>query len=310
MVASSNRKSSSSKKKSKASNVKVTKMEPKPVSKTMLGASFTRLRPITIESGWLTRVNIVGDGTIELKNSWTDFILTLLGLIYSNNQDKFMRVLADNNVLSDGVNINTTLIKYPEVSEVKYEVYKLNNSPYYIEFRQDGEDYIHAIKGLLRALKIDTKNISFDIEPLNITLNGVNTTYKDVEQLIITEKLTSLLNKNKLDIDITALTVFGYKQKVKSTSQALILFMTWALASYGKTLEDAGVKHSLAGVGMTTASNIDMYSEGFTTVKIGNKYLYCCEDNVSILKYLSNVALNIGISTELIEIEYKVLELI
>ena len=221
-----------------------------------------------------------------------------------------MRVLADNNVLSDGVNINTTLIKYPEVSEVKYEVYKLNNSPYYIEFRQDGEDYIHAIKGLLRALKIDTKNISFDIEPLNITLNGVNTTYKDVEQLIITEKLTSLLNKNKLDIDITALTVFGYKQKVKSTSQALIMFMTWALASYGKALEDAGVKHSLAWVGMTTASNIDMYSEGFTTVKIGNKYLYCCEDNVSILKYLSNVALNIGISTELIEIEYKILELI
>lgn len=305
----SKNKANSSKRKSKSSNVKVYKTEAKPVSKSMLGVSFSRLKPITIETGWLTRVSIVGDGIIDLNNSWEDFILTLLGLIYSEHPDKFMGILADNRVLSDGLNTNTKLINYPESANIKYEVYKLTNSPYYIEFRQDGIAYIQAIKGLLEALKINIKDISFDIEPLNIQVDGVNTTYKDIKQSTINETLASVIRKNNTDIDIISIKIFGYKQKVKSTQQALLMFMTWAEASYGTTLEKAGVDNSTPCVGMTTASHIDEYSDGFATAKIGSKYLYYCTDNSSILRYIGIVATSIGISPELIEVEYRQLEL-
>lgn len=294
---------------SKASGIKTSKAVTKPVDKAMIGASMQRLKPIIVETGWLTRVNIIGDGIIDLENSWTEFILWMLSLIYSRNRDKFMHLMAEYNVLSEGLQVSNGYIEYPECSEIKNEIYKLSDSEYYIEFRRSGASYIQALKGLLTILKVDLKEITFDIEPLNIKVEGVNTTYNDIKQVFVTETLENILNKRRFDIDITGLTVFGYKQKVVSAPQSLMIFMTWALSSYGSVLEEAGVRQSIAGVGLTTAAKIDEYAQGFSTMKIGEYYLYCCDDTTSVLKYLGNVALHIGIAHSLIEIEYKTLEL-
>lgn len=302
-----------SKKKSKKNKCKALALEK--VSSEIIGASIPMLNPVVVETGWLKSIQIVGDGKLEFNDSWAEWILLMISMVNSNYPDRLTSKLVDNNVLSDGVNIMTELVEYPLSDEVEYKTYKLPNSIYYVEIRNDGEAIIKAIKGLLAILAIPMKDVTVDIVPLNIKINGINTAYKDAKRIAKKDTLYDIIRKYHADqirtnaINISAITVFGYKQKTKGTMQALILFMTWAESSYGSTLELAGVRCSTDGVGLTTAHNIDEYGEGFTKVKIGKYYMYAANDNTTILNYIYNISIGIGLSPELIEIEYEIIEL-
>lgn len=276
---------------------------PSPVTTNRMGVKFSRLKGITIETGKLVRLNVTLNDkpySIEFTESWIELLQLLFGMVYEKNTTKFMSILADYNVLSNGIMVHKEVVSYPNTENVKYELYKLKNSPYYIEFRTTGNSYIKAIGGLLKAVGIELKNVSFDIVP-----STTEHQTQPKQTISNSSTLTELINAGKYEIRVTGLGIFGYEQPVKSTIQALIIFMTWANETYGEKLQQAGLSEAQDGVGLTTVSKIDEYGEGFTTYKLGNNYLYSCEDNYSILNYIYKVAVRLDFNTDLIIIQYN-----
>lgn len=304
------KKPSSKPKKSQPVVKKTKARDLKPVSEEKLGIPLRKVTRIMVETGWLNKITLDKEGELDTPDSWIGFVLLLLSMTYTSHKDRFMSLLVDNGVLSDGVNLVRELIQHPTSSNIKYAIYKLGDSPYYVEFRDDGSDILKAIKGLLKINKVNPDDITFDILPMEVNVGGINTTFKDVKKSVKNETLTSLYRANNLDIKATSITLFGYKQEVKSTTQALVAFMTWAISCYGETLEKAGIKNTTVEAGLTDEKGIEQYGNNFTIAKIGKYYLFASNNNANNLRYMMAVMLGVGISPDLVSIEYTTLELI
>lgn len=278
------------------------------IDKPLDGVLITQLTPELLASTWLTSVNIEGDGVTQLDNSWTDLILSLMGMLWQIRPQHFVRDLAKYNIVSDGVDVSRDIVKYPETSDIKYEIYKLNNvSGYYVEFRRYYTDYIAAIKGLLTALNINKSKIKFNLKPLD--KKGI-TEYSDVEQVEETTTLAELIDKNKSDFDIISISIFGNSQSVKSLQQALYIYIMWVKSVYGESVVEYGIHNSTAEVGITTPALVDKYDTRFQVFKLEDNYIYCTNNNKAILQFIEQTAISAGISPGLIEIKYRTLKLI
>lgn len=273
------------------------------INKPMNNVLITQLTPELLGCTWLSSVHIKGDGTVELDNSWVELILDFLGMLYESKPQFFMAELSRYNIISESINVMRDIVKYPESSEIKYEVFKLNKtSGYYVEFRHNYEDYIKAIRGLLKALKIDLSKISFNLKPITFS-NSDN-----VQQIIEEKTLAELIEKNKSDFDLTGISIFENKQTVESIGQAVYIFLIWAKTVYGDIVIDTVIHNNESEIGITTAAFIDKYDTRFNKIKFGDYYLYYTNNTKSILNFINQVAMSIGISPELIVLEYKTLQ--
>lgn len=291
---------------------KLTKID-KPINDVLI----TQLTPELLGSTWLRSVTIAGDGETELDNSWTDLILSLMGMLWNARPQHFVRDLTKYGVISDGIDVSRDIVTYTQSSDIEYEVYKLNRvSGYYVEFRRNYSDYIQAIKGLLLSLHIPFTGIKFNIKPIKTIENQtnhidikLNNNYSDVEQIQESKTIAELVEKNKSDFDIISISIFGNEQSVKSIQQALYIYIMWAKAVYGEGVIESGIHNSTAEVGITTPALIDNYDTRFETYKLENNYVYCTNNNKAIIQFIYETAIQVGISPGLISIQYKTLKI-
>lgn len=294
----------------------------KPITQPATNIPMTAIRSQAIETGWLEQVHIKGDGDIELTDSWIEFIMLMLGTIYSTNPEIFITRLVDHKVLSDSFEVTTKPVHYPESSEVKYAIYKLTDTPYYLEIHNNSEGIIESIIGLLRTLRINPSDVTVDIKPIerkrvgeSISTEPTITSYDDIKQIETTKTLYEIMRASNQagyglsEINISAITIFGYKQKAKSTTHAMHLFMIWSLQSYGKPLEQAAFKLSSDTIGLKNKHDIEEIIGGYEVIQLGENYIYTSGDNSSTLRFIYNIAMEVGLSPELIEITYKELKL-
>lgn len=273
------------------------------IDKPMQDVLITQLTPELLATTWLSSVFLKNDGVVELENSWTELILDFLGMLFERRPATFMAEISRYNIISDSVNIHREIIKYPESSEIEYELYKLNNiSGYYVEFRHDYSEYIRTIRKLLKALGIGESAIRFNIKPIELTDTG------NIAQIVSENTLSDLINQNKQTVDIVSIEIFGSEQSVKSMQQALYVFLMWAKTVYGDSTVDKAIHSNTAEVGVTTAAHIDEYDTRFKTYKLEDYYIYCSDNDRAILLFIYQTAMLIGISPDLIVIKHKILK--
>ena len=282
-----------------------------PVDKILKEIEFRRITAMNVETGWLDYVYIKDEGKLELKNSWDELVLLLLDMVYSRYPMKFMAVLADNCVLSNGLTVDLNVVNHPATSDESYVTYKLNNSPYYVEFMKDGEAVLKALYGLFKIVGIDWKTTKFTINPLVIDGETVVNMYTSIKQVNTTNTLHELIEKGKLNVEATSISIFGNEQKVNSTKQAMIMMFMWMEMTYSpEALKQSMIRNSNTEIGLTTAAKVENYGigSGFETHKLLGMYMYFTNYTPSMYKYMYNIAIECGISPELIELTYKELQ--
>ena len=291
------------------------------VTSELSQVSLVAISPIIVETGWLQRVYIGRDDITDLDESWSELQVLLIGMVQRKYPTDYMTVLTNNTVLSDGINIRREMVYnavYDEDST--YEVYKLPNNTY-LEVKQTYQDKLNSLKKLFKSLKIDPGEVYLDIIPIKIAEANRNNTlgltddlinYSDVERVAETISLSDI-NESKIrlsDINISAISIFGYRQETESSMQALIMFMVWAYESYGEPVIKAAKKKSNDVVGITDTHNVEKYLDKYKVVRFGEMYLYMVADNYTIIKFIEYIADQVGIMACLIELEYKTFKLI
>lgn len=100
---------------------------------------------------------------IDIKQSWIELCVYMLGTIYINTKDKFVTTLIDNGVMNEGFKINIEVLEYVSV-ESKIHLYKIPNTKYYLETSMRSHHLYKAILAMAKILNIDNdKEIMFNI---------------------------------------------------------------------------------------------------------------------------------------------------
>lgn len=274
--------------------------------------SITQISGELIGSSWLLSVKIQGDGEIKFDNSWTELIVNLMGMLFEKDPYKFMATLIKYGVLSEGLSVMNEIPLYPEISGIRYELYKLNSySNYYIEFRRQYDDYAVAIRQLLMAVGIPGSKVRFSARPIQI-INGASedeTLVKITDEQNILELLEGNRN-NSYYLDFKAISIMETRQSINSIHQALYVFLTWLGGVYGKEqVIKVAIHNNFDEAGLTTAAFIDKYDTRFKTSKIWDNYIYTSENVNTIIKYIANIASQIGLSPMLITLTFDTLKL-
>ena len=283
-----------------------------PVSKILKDIDFKRVTAMNVETGWLDTVYFKDEGKLTLKNSWEELVLLMLDMVYTKYPTKFMAVLSDNYVLSGGLTVDLNVVNHPATSDESYVTYRLGSSPYYVEFLKDGEAILKALYGLFKITGIDWKTVKFTINPLIVDGETMINTYSGVRQVITVNTLQELMDKGKLDVEACAISIFGNKQEVNDTKQAMLMMFMWMQMTYSpEELKQSMIRNTNSEIGLTTAAKIEDYGlgTGFNTQRILDMHMYFTEYKPSLYKYMYNVASECGIPPALIEIEYKELKL-
>lgn len=297
---------------------KLTSILNSPLKQELSRVNLTFINPLTVETGWLTRVYIGSDDITELDNSWAELQLLLLGLLMNKYPDSYLSILVNYSILSEGLDIRREEVYHAIYDEdMGYEIYKLGPSGPYLELRQSPGNKLNVILKLFRALKIDPSEVSLDIIPIKLAnintdkLGDKDIDLSDIERVTSSVMLDNLPESNaKLrEINISALNIFGYRQETKSSTHGLIIFMLWAHGVYGEEVIQVGKKLSNDIVGIANVHDIEKYLEKYVVERVGSEYLYIAPDNMTILKFISAVAEEVGILGNLIEVEYQTFKL-
>ena len=290
-------------KKDKASNIRLGRN----VDKDQIGMPFSNIGTRNIETGKPIKMSITGDGEIDLNGSWNDLIIMLLTMLYEENPSEFLNNLIKYQIMSDGLLIHNSYVKYPTIEEFRYSVYKLKGKEIYIEIRDDAGVLLNALRGIILALGFSLEDIKFDLIPI-AKLAG-NTEFTSIRRIRISRNLTDIIVERLFELNVKSISIMGYKQECRDLSQAMQLFMIWANDQYGKPFVSAAESLSNDIIGLGSASKISDLGIGYTICKIGDKYYYSTDDNMSSYIYLANLALKLNISTEEIEFEYETYQL-
>lgn len=296
------------KKSTTRSKKKVSVKKIRKVDKT-LNTSLDKISYEVINQGFLSSVKIKNDANVSFENSWTEFILNLLGMVWEQCPYKFMSTLVKYGVLSDGVNLSRDVSIHAPSSGIEYEIYRLSKeSGYYVELRRDPEKYLEAILGLTSALGIEHKEVYLTIEPLNAKINNK---YSEVKLVEKKENIHNLLSSDVVYSinEVNEIEIMSISQKVESLNQALYIFIIQMILMNDDKALDTIISCNLGDVGITDIKHIDEYDERFNKVELQDYYIYSTKNTREIIKFISKVAVKFNIPDNLINLKFKAISI-
>lgn len=296
-------KKSTTRSKKKVSVKKIRKVD------KQLNTSLDKISYEVINQGFLSSVKIKNDVNVSFKNSWTEFILNLLGMVWEQCPYKFMSTLVKYGVLSDGVNLSRDVSIHAPSSGIEYEIYRLSKeSGYYVELRRDSEKYLEAILGLTSALGIEHKEVYLTIEPLNAKINNK---YSEVKLVEKKENIHNLLSSDVVYSinEVNEIEIMSISQKVESLNQALYIFIIQMILMNDDKALDTIISCNLGDVGITDIKHIDEYDERFNKVELQDYYIYSTKNTREIIKFISKVAVKFNIPDNLINLKFKAISI-
>lgn len=296
-------KKSTTRSKKKVSVKKIRKVD------KQLNTSLDRISYEVINQGFLSSVKIKNDVNVSFENSWTEFILNLLGMVWEQCPYKFMSTLVKYDVLSDGVNLSRDVSIHAPSSGIEYEIYRLSKeSGYYVELRRDSEKYLEAILGLTSALGIEHKEVYLTIEPLNTKINNK---YSEVKLVEKKENIHNLLSSDVVYSinEVNEIEIMSISQKVESLNQALYIFIIQMILMNDDKALDTIISCNLGDVGITDIKHIDEYDERFNKVELQDYYIYSTKNTREIIRFISKVAVKFNIPDNLINLKFKAISI-
>lgn len=257
-----------------------------------------KLSSTMVEGGKLDVIHIPKESKVGLKinGSWLGLCNVLLGTVYMNNKEKFLRVLLDNGVLSANFDVTSKeVIIYREDDTRK--IYKIDNTPFYLVLRFDGKTIINAIRGMLRILEIDEKEVKLDILPLVEIEKPVAKKAKKRATIMNVERVYQYVNEGG-NIDITYIRILNRKEKVDNFIDAIKILLGEVLNKFG----DSAIKQlelcNNQGVGIVNNDEIECID--IEPLENTDYFLYKNNNQKMYTKYMVDLVSIADISKELV----------
>lgn len=266
----------------------------KPISKVTLKA----LKRYMIETGQVTGIYVEQEGeeVIEVTGGWIGLCVLLLGTIYRNYPNNYIKVLIENDVLSDKFEVTTENRKYLVDGIGIFEIIGTD-----FKLITDGQpiQILNAIKGMTKALEIDNKQIKFDILPDDLYWSRAS-----VEKV---DKTRCSLNEIYLvmddTIEIKKIQLLEFSEDVETFREAVLVLMEWYTDLYGEEMLKKAMVHNQEDVGIVDNEDIEVYE--ITKVGDYDLFLYNGGSKLGCVDFMIKVSLELGIKPSLIELELR-----
>lgn len=106
---------------------------------------------------------VTNEGTIELKDSWLEFILISLYNVINNNKTTFQKLFEENEVTNMYFVVDKVYGKYV-FDEQQYKAYNIYDTGYYLELISTSEVLFKAIVGLIKCMGVPLDQIKFHLK--------------------------------------------------------------------------------------------------------------------------------------------------
>lgn len=265
--------------------------------------SLKQLRYGILSSHKLNSIQIELD-TIRLKSSWIEFILIMLSQLITDNLDNFKDTLGKYGVTNSSFSVEKLYGSY-SFDKREYKVYKIFDTGYYLELKEENRILFHSIIALIRALDIDPGTLKFNIEKHDIikatpeeklkkTLdyNTGEVTIDEVEQSLIDGKHLAYIK------------IFDEITKVHHMDIALLAFCNVIYDKYG--MQQLMLVQNDEETGICLSLNNTEYPSA--RIKDSMLNVYTSGKEESIVAFMNNTINKLKINKENIKFGFKVNE--
>lgn len=241
---------------------------------------------------------------LQIKHSWIELCIYMLGTIHSNNKSNFLRFLLDNEVMNNGFTVTTKLVDYADRDGHK-KIYKIPLSNFYLETNMDESSLYKSIKAMAKALDLEEdRELLFDITAKNENEHGIKLKEGVASDIHTEMSLVEALSKQNSQLNISGITISGEQTYVASNTECLAVFLSVMYKMYKKKLIDACVKHEVVGVvGISTEKSDSNVS--YRPVKYARRQCYSNGDSFEMINYMSKVLTEIGYMPMLVNLTIR-----
>ena len=137
------------------------KAELKPITKIYQRVSLTKVKTNMISTGKAVNMYIKNGKAINLTESWTEIMLSLLGVLYENHKEDYLKQLMAHGIIRQGFDVSTK--RYITLDSTDIKVYQIPKSEFYVAFKYDIFEVKDLIFKLLSTLNIKLEDICLDM---------------------------------------------------------------------------------------------------------------------------------------------------
>lgn len=287
-------------KKSKGPKINKNYNDISPLKPDKTVVTLSKLRYGLINSCNLQSVTIQ-EGTIDLKESWLEFILILLHTVYEQYKQNFINILLEYEVTNTRFMVDKVYGRYVLEEKEQYEVYKLYDTEYYIEAIFDYKTIFWSIINLVRCLDIQSNEISFNLVSKDFKEVRLNfDQLKNEETVVDIDNVASML---KSGIHMISISILGSSIEVHRLDVALVAFCNWTYDNYGYETTKSLKKYNNTGISIEN-------SDDKQYVKIRTSSLCVYTDNKvdDIIKFIQQSLDNLKIPRKQFKFKFRALK--
>lgn len=239
---------------------------------------------------------------LQIKHSWIELCIYMLGTIHSNNKSNFLRFLLDNEVMNNGFTVTTKLVDYADRDGHK-KIYKIPLSNFYLETNMDESSLYKSIKAMAKALELEEdRELLFDITAKNE--HGIKLKEGVASDIHTEMSLVEALSKQNSQLNISGITISGEQTYVASNTECLAVFLASMYKMYRKQLLDASRKYEVAGVAGISEEKTDA-NVTYKPIKGTKHQCYSNGDSYELIKYMHNILTEVGYLPMLVNITIR-----
>lgn len=242
--------------------------------------------------------------TIRLKSSWIEFILIMLSQLIADKSNNFKDTLGKYGVTNPSFSVEKIYGSY-SFDKRGYKVYKIFDTGYYLELKEENRILFNSMIALIRALNIDPAALRFNIEKHNENKETPEEKLKKTLEYDTKEVTIDEVEQNLLDGEHLAyIKLFEEITKIHRMDIALLAFCNVIYDKYGmqqlmsiQNDEETGICLSINNVEYPSAR-----------IKDSMLCVYTSSKEESIITFMSNAISKLKINKESIKFGFKVVK--
>ena len=288
--------------KSKGPKLNEDYMSHKKPTEHFVTVDLTRLSYGYINSCDLLSVT-VEDGTVELENSWIEYILIMLDALIRNKPDEFQKLFVKYEICDKNFTVDKF---YGKVSTKNTELstYNIYNSGYYLEANFTTEVIYNAISKLSKCLGYSVIEMQFNLENREFVDADLN--FGEVSE---EETICGLKDVNKLikkGIHMVSMDICGETVKAHRIDVALYMLCCWAYCKFD--MFTLGSVEAIGNTGISLSNEDEDDIVSYQSILGSQLYIHTDFDADDIVKYMSNLISTLGLNKDSIKFKFRALK--
>ena len=291
--------------KSKGPKLNEDYMSPKKPTEHFVTVDLTKLSYGYINSCDLLSVT-VEDGTVELENSWIEYILMMLDALIINKPDEFQKLFVKYEICDKNFTVDKF---YGKVSTKNNELsaYNIYNSGYYLEANFTTEVIYNAISKLSKCLGYSVVEMQFNLENREFVDADLNFGEVSEEETIC--GLDGLRKMTKSGIHMISMSIDDKVVKAHRIDVALYMLCCWVYVNYD--MFTFSQFESVGNTGVSFSDNSEDEEDdtvAYQHILDSTLYIHTDFDTDEIIEYMANIVKALGLNKDSIKFKFRALK--